>query len=219
MKPQLLALRTFALLLLAAAPLQGAETMTRLDSLPGSKMRLEGTSIIHDYQAESPFIGGSIEVGSNFPMEPGQTVSPGKVEARGIAWVTVRSLRSVKKDGSPYDDAMDKRMYELLKQLDFPRIVYRLEELTLKEVPKDKGAPYVFDSKGDLAVAGVTNKLSMPVTIMPLGDKKFKITGSAPLKMTDFGIQPAGIIVKTANEVTLKFEWMVGQKKPAAASK
>lgn len=192
--------------------------MTRLDASAGSKIRLEGTSIIHDYQAESSLIGGFLEVGSNFPMEPGQVVSPGKVEARGVAFVTIRSLRSVEKDGRPYSDDMDDKMWKLLKQTSFPRIVYHLEELTLKEAPKDKTAPYLFDSKGDLAVAGVTNKLSMPVTVMPLGDKKFKLTGSAPLKMTDFGIQPAGILVKTANEVTIKFEWVVGQKKPASAA-
>ena len=217
MKSQLHAIRSLALVLLAAAPLQGADQMTRLDALSGSKMRLEGTSLVHDYQAESSLIGGFLEFGPNFPMEPGQVVSPAKVEARGLAFVTIRSLRSVEKDGRPYSDDMDDKMWKLLKQASFPRIVYRLEELTLKEAPKDKTAPYLFDSKGDLAVAGVTNKLSMPVTVMPLGDKKFKLAGSAPLKMTDFGIEPAGILVKTSNEITIKFEWIVGQKKSASA--
>jgi hypothetical protein len=201
-------------LLLASWSLRAADQMTRLDALPGSKMRLEGTSSFHDWEVQSPFIGGSLEVGSNFPMEPGQSVSPGKVEARGQAYVPVAALRS-----TAGHDTMDDKMHEMLKQPANPKIVYHLSGLVLKEVPKDKNAPYVFDSTGELAVAGVTNKLSMPVSVLPLGDKKFKITGSTPLKMTDFGVQPASILfAKTGDDVTIKFDWMVGQKKPASAA-
>ncbi len=210
---------SIAILLLATAALPAADQMTRLDALSGSKMRIEGSSAIHDWQVESSIIGGFLEVGPNFPTQPGQTVNPGKVEAQGQAFVTVRSLKSVKADGSHYEDKMDDKMYEMFKQVDHPRLVYHLTELTLKEMPKDKTAPYVFDSKGDLAVAGVTNKLSMPVSVFVLGENKVKITGSAPLKMSDFSIPPASIIfVKTSDDVSIKFEWMVGQKKPAAAA-
>ncbi|MEY2429610.1 MAG: hypothetical protein QOJ40_2495 [Verrucomicrobiota bacterium] len=202
-----------AMWLAVSGPLFAAEQMTRLDASSGSKMRLEGTSAIHDYAVQASFIGGFLEVGANFPLEPGQAVSPGKVEAHGQAWVTVMALRST--EGH---DRMDDKMHEMLQQTNYPRIVYLLDSLVLKEAPKDKNGPYLFDSTGKLEVAGVTNKLSMPVSILPLGDKKLKITGSAPLKMTDFGIQPASIVfVKTADEVTIKFDWMVAQKKPASA--
>src|SRR5258706_14278849 len=205
---------SIAFCLLASAPLLAAEQMTRLDALSGSKMTLEGTSSFHDWEVKSSLIGGFLEVGSNFPLEPGQSVSPGKVEAQGLAFVTVRSLKS-----TAGHDRMDEKMWEMLKQPANPTIVYHLSGLVLKEAPKDKDAPYLFDSTGELAVAGVTNKLSMPVSILPLGDKKLKITGSAPLKMTDFGIQPATIVfAKTGDDVTIKFEWMVGQKKPASAA-
>jgi hypothetical protein len=39
--------------------------------------------------------------------------------------------------------------------------------------------------------------------------------------MTDFKIQPASImggLFKVGDDVKIKFEWMVGQKKPAAAA-
>ena len=207
-----------SLWLLAAATLTAAD-MTRLDPRSGSKMRIEGTSLAHDWQAESPLILGFLEVGSNFPTEPGQAVTPGKVEARGQASVAVRSLYSKKADGSFYDDKMDTKMREMLKEQTCTNIVYRLDELVLKEAPKDKNGPYLFDSTGELTVACVSKKISMPISVLPLPNKTVKITGSAPLKMTDFKIEPAHILfVKTADEVTVKFVWMVGQKKAAAAA-
>ena len=218
MKTRFLLSAEIALLLLISPLVHAADQMTHLDAMPGSKMRIEGTSVIHDWQVESTLIGGSLDVGSNFPIEPGQVVSPGKVASRGQAFVTVRSLKSVEKDGRHNSDTMDEKMWELLKQPSYPRIYYRVTELVLKESPKDKNGPYLFDSKGDLAVAGVTNNISMPVSVLPLGEQKVKITGTAPLKMTDFRVEPAGILIKTANEITIKFEWVVGQKKAAAAA-
>jgi hypothetical protein len=70
-------------------------------------MRIEGTSSIHDWQAQSTLIGGSIEVGPNFPITPGQEVKPGKIEVHGQAFIRVRSLLSVEKNGTHYKDKMD----------------------------------------------------------------------------------------------------------------
>src|SRR4029077_12925443 len=105
---------------------------------------------IHDWQAESPLIGGSLEVGANFPLEPGQNCTPGKVECKGEAFVTARSLKSLEKDGKPYSDRMDEVMWEHMNAQKFPKIVYKINELTLKEPAKSKDAPYVFEAKGDL---------------------------------------------------------------------
>ncbi|HWH70578.1 MAG TPA: hypothetical protein VNT26_14415, partial [Candidatus Sulfotelmatobacter sp.] len=121
----------------------------------------------HDWQVESPFIGGSLEVGPNFPIEPGQAATPGKVEAKAEVFVSVRSLKSVEKDGKPYSDKMDEIMWEKLGIAQNPKIFYRLSELTLKEAAKSKDAPYVFDAKGEMVVGGVTNTVSMPVNVTP----------------------------------------------------
>jgi hypothetical protein len=210
-------------LLLAGTSLRAAET-TVYSSKPGSKIRMEGTSTVHDWQAETPFIGGMIEAGANFPQEPGQAVSPGKVNGRVEVFVTVRAFHSVEKDGKPYSDKMDEVMWENLKVDKCPRIIYRATELVLKEAPASKDAPYVLDTKGDLLVAGVTNQISMAVSVKPQGDKKLKISGSTKVKMTDYGIKPVEknigpLSIKTGNEVNLSFEWIVAQKAPAAGSK
>lgn len=210
---------TAALLALGLSVLPVSAQLTRLDSKPGNlKMRIEGTSNIHKWQSQGKLIGGYIEVGPNFPTQPGQEVQPGKVEAKGEAFVPVRSLASVKDDGSPYSTSMDDIMYGKLKAAEYPRIYFFLDELVLKEVAKGKDQPYLFDSKGRLAVAGVTNAISMPVKVTPMADGRINISGSVEVKMTDFGIEPpapkvAFGMIKTGDPVTLLFDWQVAQRK------
>lgn len=220
MKIRTLIAANVAVLVLAGISLQAAES-TKLYARSGSKMRVEGTSNIHDWRVESPLIGGSIEVGPNFPTEPGQKVEAGTVQASGEAFVTVRSLKSLEKDGKPYSDAMDNIMYEKLGVEKSPRITFKLSELTLKEAAKSADAPYVFEAKGDVTVGGESKTVTMPVNVQPLADKRVKVSGSVPLKMTDFKIEPpapkvAFGLIKTADDIKVIFEWMVA---PRAATK
>jgi hypothetical protein len=206
-----------AALLFIIPTAQAAELPIRFDSLPGGKVRIEGTSSIHDWQVEGSLIGGRLEAGAGFPSEPGQAVSPGKVDARVDVFIPVRSLKSVEKDGRPYSDSMDDIMYGKLLQPTYPRILYHLDELTLKAAPEKPGAPYAFDAKGQLVVAGVTNTIAMSVQVTVLGDRKLKINGNTAAKMTDFKIEPPAPkialgLIKTGDEVKLSFEWLVGQK-------
>jgi hypothetical protein len=210
---------TVACIVTASALSAGAQT--RYTAKSGSKMRIEGTSNIHDWQVEGSLIGGYIEAGKGFPTEPGQAVTPGKVDAKAEAFVPIRSLKSVEKDGSKYSDKMDEVMYEHLVTKD---IAFRLNELALKEAPKTKEAPYVFDAKGDLAVAGVTNSVSFPVNVTLLADGKMKASGTVPLKMTDFKIEPPAPkialgMIKTGDDVKIIFDWNLGKKAAAAGAK
>ena len=83
-------------------------------------------------------------------------------------------------------------MYQAMKLPQYPRIEYRLSELTLKETPKSANGPFVFESTGNLVVSGVTNKVSFPVT-MTRSDKTMKTTGTTSVKMTSFGITPPAL--------------------------
>ncbi len=192
-------------------------------------MRIEGTAnIIHPtWQIEGTIIGGKLEVGPGFPTEPGQAATPGKIEATGNAFIPVRSLKSVEADGKPYSDRMDEVTYEHFKEAQFKQINYKVTELVLKEAAKSKDAPYVFDSTGDLTVAGTTKTIKMPVNVLPTtnaaGEKRLEITGEITVKMTDFKVDPVDINlvvghIKTGDNVKLKFKWILGQKKAAAAA-
>jgi hypothetical protein len=84
----------------------------------------------------------------------------------------------------------------------------------------------LLDAKGDLTVAGVTNKSAMVVNVLPTTyktEKRLEITGSAAVKMTDFKVAPVDINlvlghIKTGDEVKLIFKWIVGQRKVTAAT-
>jgi polyisoprenoid-binding protein YceI len=119
---------------------------------------------------------------------------------------------------------MDETMWGKLKVTDFKNILYFPSELSLKEAPKSKDAPYIFDAKGDLMVAGVTNTVTMPVNVLPMADGKIKISGTVQIKMSSFKIVPSVQVpvlgdIKIGDEVKLIFDWMVGPAKATSAAK
>ena len=185
---------------------------------PGSRLRIEGTSNIQDWQVESPFIGGMLEVEPSFPLEVGDAVEPGPVQARAEVFIQVRSLKSVEKDGRPYSNKMDEIMYESLREKQYPRIRYSLTGISLIGATNHDGdIQYEFESRGELAIAGVTNQITMPVIARLLGDRKLKISGSTSLKMTSFHIDPPAPatvlgLIKTGEDVSIQFEWVVAPR-------
>jgi len=175
----------------------------RYDAEPGSKVKIEGTSTVHDWTVEGQIIGGFMEVDSSFKLDPGLksiTVNP-KVQAA----VPVRSLKSGKK-------RMDEVMREAMKEKTHAKIDYQLLSLKVKEAPTTSGGPTSLDAIGTLTIAGVTKTNFMPV-IMEMSGKSLKVTGKTKLKMTDFGIKPpapelAMGLIKTGDDITISFEWL-----------
>ena len=190
---------------------RGAEELVRYDAQPGSKIKIDGTSTVHDWTVESRMIGGSVEFESSFDLD---NPKPGKVNAKSTVLIPVRQLKSDK-------TAMDNVMYDAMKQKDHPRIEYRLTEMTLKDAPKSPVDPLLFETQGELTVAGVTNKVSMPVTMHRSDKSKLKFTGTVTVKMTSFGIQPPAPkialgLISTGDDVKLTFEWLTARKQEAA---
>lgn len=197
---------------LLAGAVQAAEGWTRYNSQPGigSKVKIEGTSTMHDWLVEGSIIGGYLEIGPNFPVDPAGA-KPGKVDAKVDVFIPVRALKSMK-DGKPYSNAMDDIMYEKLLEATNKRILYKLTEMTLKEAPKDATGPFLFDTKGDLVVAGATQSISMPVEMKVEGNK-LRFSGKVTSKMSDFKIDPpapaiAGGMIKTGDEIKLSIDWI-----------
>lgn len=190
-----------------------AETV-RYQATPGSKMKLDGTSTVHDWTVESGIIGGYIEMDSNFPLDKAQPTPELKVTPKVQVNVPVRSLKSGKK-------LMDDIMHGALKVDKHQTIRYTLKEM--KARPRKAGDPLQFDTTGEVEVAGVKKPVQMLVTMEPMPGGKLKSTGSAMLKMTDFGIKPpapaVGLgLIKTADDVKVTFEWMTARKDAKATA-
>ncbi|HOX56097.1 MAG TPA: YceI family protein [Candidatus Paceibacterota bacterium] len=178
-------------------------------------VRIEGTSTIHEWQVEGHLIGGSAELPQGFPAP-----ATGPVEVKVSAFIPVRSLKSVEKDGRLYSDPMDEIMYGKLLEPTNKRITYTLTTLTPKPQPGGVTASFLYEATGNLCVAGVTNVITMPVTVTPDPAGTIQFAGSVKTKMTDFKIEPpspslGGVAIKTGDEVTLKFVWWVNRIKTA----
>jgi polyisoprenoid-binding protein YceI len=188
--------------LFVASVLWAADSMTKYDAKPGSKVTLDGTSSMHNWTVESAIIGGSMELGFD-PANP----KPGKVPAKVTATIPVRSLKS---KGKLDPKRMEEVMQETMKMQAAPRIEYQLTELVLKEAPKTPTDPLQFDSKGQLSMAGVTNQISMPITMERLEGNKLKTKGGVALKMTSFGMKPPALLgmLTTGDDVKVNFEWL-----------
>ncbi|MGC8742686.1 MAG: YceI family protein [Verrucomicrobiia bacterium] len=186
-----------------------AQEYVRFSPLPeGCKVRMDGTSTIHDWYAESAIIGGSVELDKNFPTDPSAKLETGKIKAKVNVRIPVRSLKSSS------GRAMDNIMYEHMEVKQYPTIEYHLLDMELPSIPA-RGNP-ILKTTGELVVHGVTNKISMDVGIERIAKDKIKFYTPVPitLKMTDFKINPpnpniGGVGIKTGDEVKVKFEWVL----------
>lgn len=192
-----------------------AADMLKYRAKPGGKMRIEGTSTIHDWWSESTVIGGSLELDPSFPADPAKNdLKPGPLPAQGVVNIVVRTFRC--QWGGP----MDTVMQDVMDAAKYPKIEFKLKELSFKEA---KEGALIFDSKGDLSIRGKTKEVAFPVKIERPDAKSLKIKGDFATKMSDFGVpSPAPKIglglIKTADEVKLTWEWLVAQPAPAAAA-
>jgi polyisoprenoid-binding protein YceI len=198
------------LVLLTTGTLLAADAV-RYTPVPNtSKLRMDGTSTIHDWHADSDIIGGYMEIDATFPNTSDKS-APSAVKPKVEVKIPVRTLKS---SGGKRMDAV---MQEHMKFDQHKVIEYRVLELTPKSGAGPTGSTAQFDAKGALTVAGVTKTNTMAVTIERIEKTKLKVTGATALKMTDFGIKPpapdVGLgLIKTGDDVKLTFEWVTEQK-------
>jgi polyisoprenoid-binding protein YceI len=199
-----------ALTLLASGSFSAADTVRYTPVPNSSKLRIDGTSTIHDWHADTGVVGGFMEMEATFPDPSGKS-APSAIKPKIEVKIPVRSLQS--SGGKRMDAVMQEHM-----KLDQHKIIdYRVLELTPK-AGTTAGPSAQFDAKGTLTIAGVTRTNTMPVTIERT-DKQLKVKGSTALKMTDFGIQPpapdVGLgLIRTGDDIKLTFEWVTEPKAP-----
>ncbi len=197
---------------LAGSCLLAADAVRYTPVPNSSKLRMEGTSTIHDWHAETDVIGGYMELEATFPDGAGSS-APTAVKPKVEVKIPVRTLKT---SGGKRMDAV---MQDHMKFDQYKMLEYRVLELVPKSGNASGGAAAQFDAKGALTVAGMTKTNTMAVTIERADKNKLKVTGSTALKMTDFGISPPapdiGLgLIKTGDDVKLTFEWVTEQKAP-----
>jgi len=156
------------------------------------KNMVKGTSTLHDWRCVAEQQGGNAVINTD-----------GTFEIKSLnARIVAKSLRSVKENGSYYDEAMDKNTHKALKADQFPEIVYTL--ISASNI-KSAGNTTTFTAQGHLTIAGKTNKVTFPVKAVQAGNA-ITFTGVVPFKLTAFGITPPKALmgtVKTGDDVTV----------------
>jgi len=195
-----------------------AGAQTRYYSQPlGTSVKVDGTSTAHDWEMEGKIIGGYIEFGPGVKLDAAQTAIPGlndgKVPVKVHSLIPVTSIHA-KVEHMP--DVMDHLMQEHLKADQFGRIEYSLTAMTFKG-PHDPGKPFAFDTTGNLSIAGVTNKVSFPVTIEVLDAGKIKVSAAVPLKMTAFHVDPPapniGLgLMRCGDDIKIIIDWTLKER-------
>ncbi|MBM3878650.1 MAG: YceI family protein [Verrucomicrobia bacterium] len=203
--------------LLLAGTLHSADAWLRYTSFPGSKVTIEGTSTIHDWTVEGKVIGGYFEVEPSFltdlSLQSVKSLTTKELNPRVESVIFVTSLKSGK-------ETMDQIMLEAMKADQHRFIRYKLTEMVLKGDVPASGSPAKFDTRGELAVAGVTQRIDLEVTLERVETDRLRISGVKALKMTDFKIAPPAPslalgLIKTGDEVTVRFEWILRLKAPS----
>jgi len=154
----------------------------------GSHLSFSAHSTGHDFQGETSQVSGYFGYDRDQILETGY----------GEFHIPVRGLQT----GIA---ARDRNMYAHFDADHYPEIVFRLKHLSSVQV-KDPNT-FALQLIGDLTIKGVTREVSLSLLSVVEENKKIILSGSTPLKMTDFGIDPPGFLFfRVAEDVQISFQ-------------
>lgn len=156
-----------------------------------SKVKVEGTSNIHDWEIEAEELQGNLTV----VIEDGQLVKINELTFIVIA----EGLKSGK-------GGMDKNTYKALNTKKYPKITYQLEKVSNIDCTSKTKCKVL--TEGHLNIAGTKKQIDL---ILDAGVEGNKITlaGNTDIKMTDYNVEPPTAMfgtITTGDQLTIKFK-------------
>ncbi len=164
-----------------------AQDLYKLQSTK-SKLIVTGTSSLHDWEMEA--VGFSAE--TMIRLEGNNVAEIKHVEFS----LPASGLNSGKR-------IMDNKAHEALNEKKFPVIKFSIDKNSNIENLEGKT-----DVTGLLTLAGKSKKVKVTIDFDIETSLSFQVSGSVPLKMSDFGIEPPTAMMgamKTGNEVEVSF--------------
>lgn len=136
------------------------------------------------------------------------TVVSGRVRARGID----EAVGCVMIEAKALDTGIGLRnrfMWEdHLEVAKFPEIRFILTGLADRRAESDHS---LMTLEGELTLHGVSRELRIPATVRP-ADRGLVIEGTAPLRMSDYGIErPAFLFITVKDDVLVRFRVLMGE--------
>lgn len=151
-------------------------------TLPGSKLWIDGTSTVNEFTCNTTSVNGYGYVENSKFDSNGIKDSVDKKDEAFVA-VLVHSLDCGK-------DIMNEDMYNAMKSKKYPTIRYKLLSAKLASNPDSSKLWYELETKGQLFIAGKLNLVNIKMKVEKLQSGVFRLVGSKPLFMHDFGITP-----------------------------
>ena len=174
-------------------------TPLRLTVRPDSRLWLEGSSNVRDWQCEATTLDASIDIDDiREHGTPHAAVHVRRVE------VSVPTHALTCGGGQ-----MDRIMYKALHVNDTPecrQIVGRFDVIA------DDESRQSLVMRGTLRVAGVERVVRVPVQLEQMRDGTMRARGALPILMTDYGISPPTAlfgVLRTENRIVVKFDLLV----------
>jgi hypothetical protein len=177
---------------------------------PDSRLWLEGTSTLHDYESETRAVVITWVCDPSAPAAADLgTLIQSSIVRRVDVRVPVLSLRS-KKSG------LDKNLWRTLGAEKHPDIRCQLTRYTVTSAPGDS---LQIRAEGTLEVAGRSRAIVLDARGWK-GPHGLWVSGSAPLLMSDYGIKPPTMMMgalRVADRVTVRYRLLLTPKDGAAS--
>ena len=179
----------------------------RYTTLPGSKMWIEGTSTLDDFKCTTADVNGYAEIQD--PDIPLDSTTADSVKDKDVVYVSVlvHSLDCGKK-------LMNEDMYNAMKSDKFPDIKYELLSAHVKSSPDSSTGWFDLMTKGNLYIAGEHKAVNILMKVKEMPDGRFRLLGSKPLSMLDFGITPPTHffgLIRAHKDLTVHFDLLAAR--------
>jgi polyisoprenoid-binding protein YceI len=202
-------LKNLSILLLALVLPFTAWSQTTSDYVvdENSSMIIAGTSTLHDWEADVEEFSLESDIDPELMKEGEAGVSSLRFTAK------VESIESGK-------GKMNSKIYDALKEEEYPEITFELTEATLVDSLKDNDRINL-DITGTLNVAGVENTISFPVEGMQIAADAYRFDGTYSLEMEDYDVdRPSAMLgtIKAGGTVDISFSLILNSNNEATSS-
>lgn len=195
-------LAAFALALVIAAPsgLAAQSDTAPVRLLPESRMWLDGESNVSSFTCRTRSLHRSVAFGRS---EVREIVGMPPSLARTLK-IPVRAFRCG-------NERMERDMYRALQADSDPFIHFTLYSYVL---PPGASGEETFPASavGRMTIAGRERVVEVDVMVVRSGPDRFRVRGTKPIRMTDFGIEPPSALlglVRARDRVVIGFDLLV----------
>ena len=192
-----------------AVPCGGARdapTRAALSFAPGSELRMEGTSTMHEWESRTATVNAVFTRASGQADPSGAAAIEAFIRADGVRGIEVQipvaTLHSER-------NGLDRNMMKSLQAGRFPTIHFRMQRYA---VVSAAGVDTLrLRVAGELTVAGVDKDITLDARAWK-SDQGEWVEGSEPLNMSEFGIKPPRLMLgalKVGNQVVIHYRLLL----------